>query len=117
MGRLRFGVAFAVTGKELEGVTPDLTNPHRGGGNETLTLALSPREREQRGRDIRKEASPEGGGNGGGELKGIGCKGKLSGIRHSGQSESQQDTKAKRMPEGKRNETLETTHRNCWNGS
>ena len=54
MGRLRFDVAFAVTGKEVE-------------GNETLTLALSPREREQRGRDIRKEASPEGGGNGGGE--------------------------------------------------
>ena len=38
MGRLRFGVAFAVTGKEMEGVTPDpsassgqaLTFPHRG---------------------------------------------------------------------------------------
>ena len=54
MGRLRFGVAFAVTGKELE-------------GNETLTLALSPRERGQKGRD-KKKASPEGGGNGGGEL-------------------------------------------------
>ena len=70
-------MAFAVTGKELE-------------GNETLTLALSPREREQRGRD-KKKASPEGGGDGRGELGG--CKGKLSGIRHSGQSDSQQDTR------------------------
>ena len=39
IGRLRFGVAFAVTGKEVEGVTPDptassgqaLTFLHRGG--------------------------------------------------------------------------------------
>ena len=38
MGKLRFGVAFAVTGKEVEGVTPDptassgqaLTFLHRG---------------------------------------------------------------------------------------
>ena len=38
MGKLRFGVAFAVTGKEVEGVTPDptassgqaLAFPHRG---------------------------------------------------------------------------------------
>ena len=39
MGKLRFGVAFAVTGKEVEGVTPDPTASsgqalaflHRGG--------------------------------------------------------------------------------------
>ena len=81
MGRLRFGVAFAVTGKEVEGVTPDPT------ASSGQALALSPRERGQKGRDRRKEASPEGGGNGGRELGTTGCKGKLSGTRHSRQSE------------------------------
>ena len=63
MGRLRFGVAFAVTGKELDSCL-------------------------RRNDDIRRlprrgEETEEG--------KLGGCKGKLSGIRHSGQSESQQD--------------------------
>ena len=77
MGKLRFGVAFAVSLRDWKGITPiptassgqALAFPHRGG------------------RDKRKEASPEGGGNGGGELGTTGYKGKLPGIRHSGQSD------------------------------
>ena len=56
MGKLRFGVAFAVTGKEVEGVTPDPT------ASSGQALALSPRERGQkRGRDIRERGFPGGG--------------------------------------------------------
>ena len=100
MGKLRFGVAFAVTGKELEGVTPDLTLAGRGTKEE----------------GTKKEASPEGGGNGGGEL-GKGCKGKLPCTRHSGQSDKPLGRRRSGCQRAKRKETLETTHRNCWNGS
>ena len=48
MGKLRFGVAFAVTGKEVEGVTPDPT------ASSGQAPALFPREREQRGRDKKR---------------------------------------------------------------
>ena len=85
MGRLRFGVAFAVTGKELD-------SPAYAGD----------------GTVKRKEASPEGGGNGGGELGTTGCKGKLSGTRHSGQSDEPLGLRRSGCQRAKRNETLET---------
>ena len=81
MGKLRFGVAFAVTGKEVERVTfsPDPT------ASSGQAPAFSPRERGQRGRD-KKRGFPGGGRK---RKRGIpgGCKGKLSGIRHSRQSD------------------------------
>ena len=45
MGKLRFGVAFAIIDR----------------GGMALTLALSPRERGQKGRDIRERGFPGGG--------------------------------------------------------
>ena len=77
MGRLRFGVAFAVRLRNWKGITPiptassgqALAFPHRGGG------------------EIRERGFPGGGGNGGRELGTTGCKGKLPCIRHSRQSD------------------------------
>ena len=76
MGRLRFGVAFAVTDRKMEERLP-----RRGEETEEGKLG--------------------------------GCKGKLSGIRHSGQSDKPTGQKAKRMPEGKTEWNIGNTHRNC----